>query len=81
MNGSESQINQLIKQLHPILGIEEIDPDTSLSAIGIDSINVVELILICEQIYTNFDPASLTLDEHTTLRDLHNQLTVGANVC
>jgi acyl carrier protein len=81
MKGSESQINQLIKQLHPILGIEEIDPDTSLSAIGIDSINVVELILICEQIYTNFDPASLTLDEHTTLRDLHNQLTVGANVC
>jgi acyl carrier protein len=47
-----------------------------LSQVGIDSLNVVELILVCQQVYTNvvnFD--EIEIDENTTLREIDAQLS------
>mgnify|MGYP000256075126 CR=1 FL=1 len=58
-----------------MLNKDQIDADTPLGELGVDSLNVVEVILICEQIYTNAsDPEALVFDEFTTLRDMDAQL-------
>lgn len=58
-----------------MLNKDQIDADTPLGELGVDSLNVVEVILICEQIYTNVsDPEALVFDEFTTLRDMDAQL-------
>ncbi|OIQ48088.1 MAG: acyl carrier protein [Gammaproteobacteria bacterium MedPE] len=58
-----------------MLNKDQIDADTPLGELGVDSLNVVEVILICEQIYTNVsDPEALIFDEFTTLRDMDAQL-------
>ena len=58
-----------------MLNKDQIDADTPLGELGVDSLNVVEVILICEQIYTNVsDPEALVFDEFTTHRDMDAQL-------
>lgn len=69
------KLNELITQVGAMLAKDIIDPDATLSEIGIDSLNVVELILICEQLYPNLiDPQNLSFDEFTTLREVEKQL-------
>ncbi len=71
----KSQLVELQKQVAEMLNKEEIDADTPLGELGIDSLNVVEVILICEQLYTDVtDPEALVFDEFTTLRDMDGQL-------
>ena len=71
----DKMLEQLVEEIKRILNKDSIDPDSTLAELGIDSLNVIELILACEQIYTRLANADeLKFDEFTTLRDLHKQL-------
>ena len=79
MIGTSEKVGQLCAEVGRILNVDSVDPDISLGQIGIDSLNAVELILACQQLYpdvTNFE--SLTFDEHSTLREIHERLAVAA---
>jgi acyl carrier protein len=71
----DEMLEQLISETKDILNKEDISPDSTLTEIGIDSLNVIELIVACEQIYTKVTrPEELQFDEFTTIQDLHSQL-------
>lgn len=72
----ENTLKALQQSIAEMLNKDEVDVDATLAEIGIDSLNVVELILICEQVYPNCtNPETLTFDEHTTLREVDQQIT------
>jgi acyl carrier protein len=74
-----TSLNNLTAEIAKILGVDEVNPDVPLGQLGIDSINVVELILVCQQIYPNvLDFESLTFDEHTTLREIDERMAESA---
>jgi acyl carrier protein len=65
----------LVREVARILNVESVDADTGLGELGIDSLNVVEIILACETIYGKVvDPEILKLDQYTTLNDLDEQI-------
>lgn len=71
----KSKLDELTAQVVEMLNKESVDPDDTLGEIGVDSLNIVELILICEQLYTNLtNPESISFDEHTTLREVDRQM-------
>jgi hypothetical protein len=52
-----------------------IDIDAPMSQLGVDSMNIVEMVIICQQIYTNVvDYEDIEIDENTTIRELDAQL-------
>lgn len=66
---------ELQVQIAEMLSKEEVDVDAPLGELGVDSLNIVEVILIVEQLYPNVtDPDALTFDEHTSLRQMDEQL-------
>lgn len=67
---------ELIKVTAEALQLESVDPDVPLAEIGIDSLNIVEVIIACEEIYSDFqiNPSALEFDEMTSLRDMHHQM-------
>ncbi|MDR2012689.1 MAG: acyl carrier protein [Rhodanobacter sp.] len=67
---------QLSKVTAEALQVDSVDPEAPLAEIGIDSLNIVEVIIACEEIYGDFriDPARLEFDEMTSLADMHNQM-------
>ena len=76
MTDTTTALEHLAEGVRAILGLEEVDIDMPLSQVGIDSLNVVELILVCQQVYTNvvnFD--EIEIDENTTLRENDAQLS------
>ncbi|NVZ18763.1 acyl carrier protein [Pseudomonas costantinii] len=81
-NGNETMIElpELLEQLQHITAeavkTETVDATVPLSEIGIDSLNIVEVIIGCEEIYSDFqiDPSRLEFDEMTSLLDIHNQM-------
>ena len=55
----------------------KIDPDMSLGEMGYDSLNVTELILICAELFPNFDfNEKFIFFENTSLREIYTQLTL-----
>lgn len=72
----KEMLQQLMDATAEVLKVEEVDPSMPLSDMGIDSLNVVEVIIACEEIYSDFniDPSELEFDELTTLVDMHNQM-------
>jgi hypothetical protein len=69
-------LDQLSHGIREMLALEEVDVDLPLSQIGIDSLNVVEMIILCQQVYTgvvNYD--DISIDETTTLREVDEQMT------
>jgi acyl carrier protein len=63
------------KEVARIVGVDSVEPDIGLSELGVDSLNVVELILVFEQLYGKpVEPDQLVIDQYTTLRDLDQQL-------
>lgn len=77
----QSQLPELQVQIAEMLNKDSVDADTPLGELGIDSLNIVEVILICEQLYTNVtDPEALTFDEFTTLKDMDAQLLEASEV-
>ncbi|MCW8879186.1 MAG: acyl carrier protein [Kangiellaceae bacterium] len=68
-------ISELTTQVAQMLNKDEVDPDTPIAELGVDSLNIVEVILICEQLYPGvMNPENLVFDEHTTLREMDTQL-------
>ena len=67
---------ELVKVTVEALRAESVDPNVPLAEIGIDSLNIVEVIIACEEIYNEFqiDPSKLEFDEMTSLRDMHDQM-------
>ena len=66
---------ELQAQIAEMLSKDDVDVDAPLGELGVDSLNIVEVILIVEQLYTDVtDPDALTFDEHTTLRQMDEQL-------
>ncbi len=71
----EQMLEQMISEVKRILGKEDVTPDSTFSELGIDSLNIVELILACEYIYPNVqNPEALQINEYTSLKELHEQL-------
>lgn len=69
----------LVGHVSKTLNQESIDPDIAIGELGFDSMRVVELILICDELYeTSIDPESINLDQFTTLRALDQQFLAMA---
>ncbi len=67
-------LSQLSVHVQKALNLETISPDVAIGDLGFDSMRVVELILICDQLYnTSINPESIDLTQYTTLRELDQQ--------
>ena len=64
----------LKKEAAKILNIESVDTHVGLGELGIESLNVVELIGYCEQPYGSIDPEQLNITQYTTLEQIDTQL-------
>jgi len=65
---------QLLGHVSKALNLDSIDADVAIGELGFDSMRVVELILICDQLYdTSINPEQIELTQYTTLRELDRQ--------
>lgn len=72
---SENTLKLLIAEVAKIADLENVDPDIGLNELGVDSLKLVELVLVCDQLYAiSLDPERLDINEFTTLRDLDRQM-------
>tara|TARA_B100000768_G_C10948598_1_gene236705 strand:+ start:299 stop:526 length:228 start_codon:yes stop_codon:yes gene_type:complete len=68
---SDIKLNNLLEELKRILHVDEVDPDVPIGQLGIDSLNVIELILACQQVYEDFvDFEDIDINEDTTIRGI-----------
>lgn len=68
-------LNAFSEEMKRMLGAKTIDIDAPMSQLGVDSLNIVEMVIICQQIYTNVvDYEDIEIDENTTIRELDGQL-------
>ncbi|HEX8584578.1 MAG TPA: acyl carrier protein [Allosphingosinicella sp.] len=66
----------LVREVAKIAELDIVDPDVGLNELGVDSLKLVELVLVCDQLYgINLDPERLEITEFTTLRDLDKQMS------
>lgn len=77
-DSSTDTLARLSQEVAKLLNVDSVSPDITLLELGIDSLNAVELTLVCDKIYAGVNQEQLTLTQHTTLRDLNRQLTAGA---
>jgi acyl carrier protein len=78
MNDQDT-LAQLSAHVQKALNLESISPDVAIGELGFDSMRVVELILICDQLYgAAIDPEAIELDQYTTLRKLDAQFRTMA---
>lgn len=71
---TQDTLGQLCGHVQKALDLESIDPDVAIGELGFDSMRIVELILICDQLYDiSINPESIDLNQYTTLRDLDRQ--------
>ena len=64
----------LSREVAKILNVETVDTDAGIGELGIDSLNIVELIVFCEPLYGSIDPEALNITQYTTLQQLDAQL-------
>ncbi|WP_394843520.1 acyl carrier protein [Pendulispora brunnea] len=64
----------LSREIAKILSVDSVDTNVGIGELGIDSMNVVELIVFCEQLYGSIDPETLNITQYTTLENLDQQL-------
>mgnify|MGYP000993804210 CR=1 FL=1 len=73
---TQTSLEQLCEEVAKVLKTDAVDADCPLGQLGIDSLNVVELILACQMIYPNvMDFDDLIFDEHSTLREIDACMT------
>lgn len=65
----------LARELQKITDSEHCPTDVSLTELGVDSINIIEMIVFCESLYGAFDPEKIDIGNFTTLADLDRQLS------
>ncbi|HEV3105689.1 MAG TPA: acyl carrier protein [Trinickia sp.] len=70
----ENALEILAREVAKILNIESVETNVGIGELGIDSLNVVELIVFCEQLYGSVDPEALAITQYTTLEQLDGQL-------
>jgi hypothetical protein len=69
------QLEQLLESTRRILGHDDVTPESSLEAIGIDSLNIVELMIAYDLIYPGIaNPDEVRFSGHTTMLEMHTQL-------
>ena len=68
----------LKKEVAKILNSEAVDVNVGIGELGIDSLNVVELMVFREQLYGAIEPERLNIGQYTTLQDLDSQLRTQA---
>ena len=73
----ENALEILAREVAKILNVESVEANVGIGELGIDSLNVVELIVFCEQLYGSVDPEALTITQYTTLEQLDAQLRVS----
>ena len=74
-NAESKTLDLLIAEMMKIINADAIDPDVGIGELGFDSLKVVELILVCDQLYSgDIEPDKLDVSQFTTLRDLDRQL-------
>lgn len=72
---NDERIELLCREVARILEQEVADPNTPILRLSIDSINLVEVLIVCEQLYgVEIDLTDLEVDEKTTIRQLCGQL-------
>jgi acyl carrier protein len=69
-----SSLELLRKEVARILNTEVPSSDVQLAELGVDSLNVVELLLFCDQLYGSVDMERLDIGQFTTLQTLDEQL-------
>ncbi len=69
-----STLEMLQKEVARILNTETADTTIPLAELGVDSLNVVELLLFCDQLYGAVDMDRLEIGQFTTLESLDEQL-------
>lgn len=75
----EDTLSQLTHHVQSALSLPTVNPDVAIGELGFDSMRVVELILICDQLYgTAIDPEAIDLNQYTTLRNLDQQFRTMA---
>jgi hypothetical protein len=74
MNENEA-LEQLLTDTRRILGHDNVTPESSLEEIGIDSLNVVELMIAYDLIYPGIaNPDEVEFTSQTTMLEMHVQL-------
>jgi hypothetical protein len=69
------QLEQLLESTRRILGHDDVTPESSLEAIGIDSLNIVELMIAYDLIYPGItNPDEVRFSGLTTMLEMHTQL-------
>jgi acyl carrier protein len=76
MSTSENvnSLELLRKEVARILHTQIPESDVPLAELGIDSLNVVELLLFCDQLYGSVEMDRLDIGQFTTLQSLDEQL-------
>jgi acyl carrier protein len=76
MSTSENvnSLELLRKEVARILHTEIPESDVPLAELGIDSLNLVELLLFCDQLYGSVEMDRLDIGQFTTLQSLDEQL-------
>ena len=75
----QDTLGLLAGHLKETMGRDTIDPDVAIGELGFDSMRVVELIMICDQVYgTTIDAESMELTQYTTLREIDSQFRAQA---
>lgn len=70
-----TQLEQFAAEMEKLLALKSIDVDAPMSQLGVDSMNIVEMVIICQQIYTqvaNYE--DINIDENTSIRELDEQM-------
>jgi len=69
-----NSLELLRKEVARILHTGIPESDVPLAELGIDSLNVVELLLFCDQLYGSIEMDRLDIGQFTTLQSLDEQL-------
>ncbi|MBV8753558.1 MAG: hypothetical protein JO309_01620 [Pseudonocardiales bacterium] len=75
MDDMSDTLSAFTDEMKRMLAVKTIDIDVPLSQLGVDSLNIVEMVIICQQIYVNVvNYEDIAIDENTTIRELDEQL-------
>jgi acyl carrier protein len=67
--------NEFVMQIATALKKSEVDPSATLIELGASSLNIVEIVVVCVDLFPELeDPDELTLDEFTTLNSLYEEI-------
>jgi acyl carrier protein len=65
----------LLANVRAILQVGFIDPEAPLLELGVDSVNIVEIMMSCEAIFgVNVLESDIVFDQHTTIQSLGDEL-------